>query len=178
MSRLNTPLVRIAVRYGAIAGILALAFVIAAYYAGTSPFFIPPYLDLRVLLIALLGFMTLKEVRDYHYNGILYFWQGLIACFILVTTLAVVSGCGIQLFGRWEEQFIPQYVQQATERINGLPPEAVQELGQTAIDEARRSLASLTVDRMAFKYASQTYILGLFISIIISVILRKQPNPS
>ena len=76
------PIFRIPLRYGAIAGALGAILLIGLFYMGKHPFLIEIYLDFRIFIFGVFIFFTLKELRDYVYGGILYFWQGIIASFI------------------------------------------------------------------------------------------------
>jgi Protein of unknown function (DUF4199) len=170
------PLVRIPMAYGILGGILSLAFAISFYYFGKHPFWINPFIDIRVFVIAIFLFFSLREVRDYFLDGILYFWQALGGCYIFLATMMLVSTLGLVVFVNYKPDFLNDYIDQGLQQLNSLNPDAIKEIGKPAVDELLKTLPNYTLQEMAKKYASQTLIIGTFITIIISVISRRQPK--
>lgn len=170
------PLVRIPLKYGILGGVLSVAFFISFYYFGKHPFLIPPFLDIRVLLIAILLFFALREVREFFFQGILYFWQGMAGCLVYLVTMAAIGHLGILGFGNFDPNFRDMFVQQGMAQIKSLPPDSIAQIGKQAVDEVLATLPTTTLSQMAFKYTGQTFSIGFFITIIISVILRRQPK--
>ncbi|HRI80445.1 MAG TPA: hypothetical protein PLR06_13005, partial [Cyclobacteriaceae bacterium] len=74
---IQSPLIRVNLLYGAIAGFICGVTVISMYYMGKHPFLVNPFFDFRVAAFSLLLFFSLKEVRDYFRNGVLTFFQGM-----------------------------------------------------------------------------------------------------
>src|SRR5258708_3429199 len=85
------PLVRVPLRYGLIGGVLGFVLLIILYYIDRHPFLIPVFFDFRVALFAVFLFFTLKELRDYFFGGLLFFWQGMIASGLFVIIFAIIA---------------------------------------------------------------------------------------
>ena len=170
------PLVRVPLKYGILGAGLSLTFVISFYYFGKHPFLIPPFFDIRVILIAIFLFFSLREVRDYFFEGILYFWQGMAGSLVYLGCMAGLGFIGIIAFGTIEAGFVDTYIAQGIAQIKSIPPESVKQIGKQAVDEVLNTLPATTLIKMAIKYTSQTFAIGFFITIIISVILRRQPK--
>jgi hypothetical protein len=171
------PLVRIPLTYGLIGGLVCVILLISFYYFGKHPLLIPPFFDVRIFVIAILTFFALKEVRDYFFGGIIFFWQGMGGSLVFLGALALTTSIGIWAFGSMEPGFIKLYVEQGMAQINRLPPESVNQIGAQAVEEVLKTLPNTTLGDLIAKYASQTFTIGFFITIIISVILRRQPKP-
>lgn len=171
------PLVRIPLAYGLLGGLLSVGFVIMFYYFGKHPFLIPPFFDSRILVIAILTFFALKEVRDYFLGGILFFWQAMAGCLVFLGGMMAVGFIGIYVFGTFQAGFVTKYIEQGMAQIRAIPPESVKQIGQQAVDEVLKTLPTTTLTDMTLKYTSQTIAIGFFVTIIISVILRRQPKP-
>ena len=172
----SRPLVRVMARYGLISGILSIVSVISFFYMGKHPFWIFPMFDVRILFIAIFLVFGLREVRDYFFGGILFFWQGLGGSLVLLAVMAAVSWVGVMVFGSLEPGFLTEYVKQGLEQISALTPDALKQIGAPAVEETRRTLPSTTLSWMAQRYAMQTFAFGFFITIIIAVVLRRQPS--
>jgi hypothetical protein len=175
LSRVS-PLVKVMVRYGLISGAMSILASLVFFYIGKHPFWIFPFFDPRVLLIAIFLVFGLKEVRDYFHGGILYFWQGLGGSLVMLVVMSVVGYCGVWIFATFEPDFLKDYIRQGLEQINNIPAENADEIGKSAIEEARKTIDDTTVGWMAKRYAIQTYLFGFFIAVIISVVLRKHPS--
>ena len=171
-----SPLVRVMVRYGLISGAMSILASLVFFYIGKHPFWIFPFFDPRVLLIAIFLVFGLKEVRDYFYGGILYFWQGLGGSLVMLVVMSVVGYFGIWIFATLEPDFLTEYIRQGLEQINNIPAENADEIGKSAIEEVRKTIHDTTVGWMAKRYAIQTYLFGFFIAVIISVVLRRHPS--
>lgn len=116
---------RIGARYGAIAAVLSVSLMIVMFYLGRHPLMVAPFVDFRILLYGIFIFFALKEYREYHQEGILYFWQGMVGSFFVVLTAAVVGSLLLYAFGNLEMNFIPSYVSAMTEYLKGFPEEDI-----------------------------------------------------
>ena len=173
----HSPFVRVPVRYGAIAAILCVGFVISIYYLGTHPLLINPYLDFRVPVFILLLFFSLKEIRDFYREGILYFAQGMIACFVFTFVFALIAGVLIWLICLLHPAFLSSYISGATEQIKSIPPDIIERIGKEELERNIKALPATNGVVLAIDYFGKSFIISFFISVIISVILRRQPKP-
>lgn len=175
--RKPSPLFTIAVRYGAIAAVLSIGLNIVMFYMNRHPVMISPYLDFRVFLYGIFIFFSLKEYRDFHNEGALHFFQGMFGSFVLVATAGVLGSILYRIFGAFETNFIPEYVRLMTEYLKSAPEDEVARIGKETIERNLQALPSTNMGQIATLYLVQSFGIGLFVSIIMSVILRKQPKP-
>src|SRR5690606_29050735 len=163
--------------YGAIAAVLSIALNIAMFYMNRHPVMIAPFLDFRVFLYAIFIFFSLKEYRDFHNEGALHFFQGMFGSFVLVATAGVLGSILYRIFGALETNFIPEYIRLMTEYLKSAPEDEVARVGKETIERNLQALPSTNMGQIATLYLVQSFGIGLFVSIIMSVILRKQPKP-
>lgn len=171
------PLIKVPLRYGLLAGTVGSILLIALYYLGRHPLLIPPYADFRIILFVVFILFTLRELRDYHYNGILYFWQGIIASFIFTVCFAVVTGIFIVSFMQLVPAFLSDYVSLTLEQLRTLPEEAIEKIGKDVYERNIEMLPSTNGVMLGLTYVFQSFVISLFISIILSVTLRRQLKP-
>ncbi|MFZ6011224.1 MAG: DUF4199 domain-containing protein [Bacteroidota bacterium] len=171
-----SPLIKVSLRYGVIAGLLGTGLVIGLYYLDRHPFLIPVYMDFRVILFAVFMFFTLKEIRDYYYGGVLYFWQGVISSFLFVATFALSASAGIWIFAKANSEFVSSYIKMFTDYLKAYPPDAIQQIGKATYERNLALLPSTNAFDLASLYFGQSFLIGFFVSIILSVILRRQPK--
>ncbi len=149
---------------------------IVLYYIGSHPFMIGIVLDFRIALFAVFMFFILKELRDYHFGGYLFFWQGLMATWLFVIVFSVVASVLIWIFGINVPGFVIKYIELATNQLKTMPPESVKEIGQETYESIAAEIPKIRAIDLARRYFIQCYLISFFISIIISVILRRQPQ--
>lgn len=172
----KSPLVRVCARYGTIAGAACMLFLVSLFYMEKHPFLLNPFVDYRVPLFAVLIFFSLKEVRDYYQGGILHFWQGTGGSIILVAVCSLIAALGIMIFGSIQPRFLTDYINEFSKQIQNLPAETVKQIGKDVVEENLKKLPTTTISALARLYVWQSFVMGFFISVIISVILRRQPS--
>lgn len=171
-----SPLFKVSFRYGLLAGIIGSALVIGLYYMGRHPFLIPVYMDFRIILFGVFMFFTLREVRDYYQNGVLYFWQGFISCFLFTVTYAVLSSGVLMVFIYAVPKFLSDYVDLSLKQLNSLPTEVIDSIGREVYEKNLELLPKTDALDLASLYLLQCFLISLFLSIILSVTLRKEPK--
>jgi hypothetical protein len=97
-------------------------------------------------------------------------------CLVYLATMATIAHLGIIVFGNFDPNFRDMFVEQGIAQIESLPPDSIAQIGKQAVDEVLATLPTTTLSQMAFKYTGQTFAIGFFITIIMSVILRRQPK--
>jgi len=170
------PFLKVPLTYGAIAGVLATAVSVTLYYVNVHPLLIPIHLDARVLLFIIFIFFSLKELRDNYRGGVLYFGEGFICCFLFVTFFSAISAVLMGVFAWMEEDFVRSFITLFHQQVAGLSEEDVKQIGKENIDRNLQALSSTNGFWMALNYFKQSFWIGIPISIIFSVILRRQPK--
>jgi hypothetical protein len=174
--KIKSLLLRLALRNGTIAGVLAITMIVVLYVADKHPFLVPMIADFRVFLFGLFIFFTLKEYRDKTEGNILYFWQGMVGAYQFIGFFSLVTAVGILIFSWLEPNFIQQYIALFLEQAEAGKAEVIQQMGKENFERNLAAIRATNGPERAFVYVIQNVWIGLFISIIISVILRKQPK--
>jgi hypothetical protein len=171
------PLINVSVRYGLLAGITGSILLIGLYYLGRHPFLIPVFMDFRIILFGFFIFFALRETRDHYQNGVLFFWQAIIGSFVFTLCYAALSSLALIGFMAVVPAFLIDYINLTIEQLKALPQEVVDRIGKEVYDKNIEMLPATDIYDLAFLYFSQCFMISLFISIILSVILRRQPKP-
>lgn len=169
-------LMKVSARYGAGAGILASILLVVMYYFGPHPLLISPFLDFRILLFGIFVFFTLKEFRDYYHEGFLYFWQAMLGGLTVILLATIITSFFLWLFGSYEKEFVDSYVTQITAYIKSFPQEDIDRIGKEIYERNLRALPATNIFDLTQTYFMQGIIIGFFVNIILSVILRRQPK--
>lgn len=170
------PLLRVSLRYGVLAGLIGSGLIVTLYFINRHPLLIPVYLDFRIILFAVFIFFALREIRDYHQEGILYFWQGIIGSLLLTLCFALITSLAIVAFTEIVPAFLTDYVDRTLEQMSSLPPEVIESIGKDVYERNMEMLPSTNASILGFTYFVQSLLISLFISIILSVTLRRQPQ--
>lgn len=172
----RSPLISVCVRYGLVAGLLALILLVAMYYIGRHPLMISPFLDFRILLFGVFIFFSLKELRDYYQGGALYFWQGILGGLLLVLVASTVASAGLIGFGSLEPALVSSYIDHMTQYLKTFSNEDIERIGKEIYDRNLSHLPATNITKLAMTYFVQGLAIGFFISIILSVIVRRHPK--
>ncbi len=176
MTLLENPLARVSLRNGIIAGLFSCCALVVLFAIGKHPMLFQVFFDFRIILFGLFFTLTLKEIRDNFQQGVLYFWQGMLSCLLFTIVFAVATTLFIVVLCNFYAPFLTNYIELGLAQAKALPPETVNEIGKQVYESMLRSLPTVTGWDLARKYFGQSFIISFFFSIIISVILRRQPN--
>ncbi len=166
----------VSARYGSLGGILSFMLLLIMFYIGRHPLLVSPLLDFRIFLFGIFIFFALKEFRDYYQGGVLYFWQAMIGSLVVVMLASIIGATALLIFGSVDKTFLSQYIAQVTEYLKTFPPEDIERIGKETYERNLASLPATNMSTLAITYFIQGLVIGFFISIILSVILRRQPK--
>ena len=169
-------LLRVSVRYGVLAGLIGSILLVGLYYLGRHPFLIPVFMDFRIILFAFFIFFALREIRDHYMRGILYFWQGIIASFFFTVCFASISALALLAFMYIVPEFVSDYISLSLAQLRSLPPVVVERIGDEVYTRNLEMLPVTSASDLSLLFFTQSLMISLFISIILSVILRRQPG--
>ena len=172
-----TPLVKVPLTFGAVGGVLGALVTIGLFYIGPHPFLVNYYADYRVFLFGIFVFFVLKDIRDAKQGGVLYFWQGIVASFLFITFFAIVASLLLALYGYLVPAFVNEYIRQSIEVLKKMPEDVIKGIGKDVYDRNLSVVPSTNNLDLAILYFAQCYMIGILISIILSVILRRNPKP-
>jgi hypothetical protein len=171
-------LVRVPLRYAAIGGVLGFILVIILYYIGRHPLLINPAFDFRFAVFVVFMYFILKELRDNYYEGLLSLWQGMVACGIFLIAYGIIVSLLIWIFTKYVPGFVTEYVELITNQLKSYPAEAIDQIGRERYEQGLQQLPLTTGADLASMYFRNGLFIGFFVGIILSVILRRQPqNP-
>ena len=168
-------LAKVSLRNGVLAGIIGSGLLIGLYHMGRHPFLIPLFLDFRIMLFSVFIFFTLKELRDYHNGGMLSFWEGMLSSLLFTLAFAAIALLVLQIFISTTPAFLQEYITLKIQELKTWPAEEI-EKGKSIYEYSLEQLPRTTAWDIAFQYFLQSFPISLFISIILSVTLRRQPK--
>jgi len=169
-------LLSISIRYGIVGGVLAFILLIAIFYLGRHPLITSPFLDFRILLFGIFIFFTLKEFRDYEQEGVLYYSQAMIGGFVVIMIMTTITSIMLQVFGTVEKDFVATYIEQVTAYVKAFSKEDIERVGKAIYERNLSALPTTNISTLTATYFIHGMVIGFFVNIILSVILRRQPK--
>ncbi len=173
---MNNPLIKVPFRYGLLGGVIGSIVIVVLYFIGRHPFLLPVIFDFRIILFAVFIFFSLREVRDYYLQGVLFFWQGMVCSYIVIITSALLGSLFTWAFASWNSQFLPSYIEKLHQQMLSYKEQIISSVGTDAYNQQMTKLPLTSPLALAGDYLLKSMIIGLFLAIIMSVILRKQPK--
>ncbi|MDI1321713.1 MAG: DUF4199 domain-containing protein [Algoriphagus sp.] len=163
-----------AYQFGGIGGILSvLAFVILSFLRSD-----PTNLNLifGYVITPITLFLAIKFFKEYTNNGFLSFSEGMSVGFVTYCLIALISGLGIWLILILSPVLFEEIKLSKLEVFNQNKETIISEMGEDSFTTTLYSLQNMIPWDVAFSDAIWKVIPGLFFTIIISIILRKNPN--
>ena len=174
---MKKPIIRVPLKYAFFGGILAFSVLLILFYFGNShPQLLPIFMDFRIILFGLFIFFSIKEFKEVENGGTLHFWQGMAVGIICYVGISWLASLGIMGLGKVDEAYVQGYVNEMTTVLTDNEAAVREKVGDEAYDAQVEALPSTTIFALAFDYFLKSMFIGLFLTIIISVILRKQPK--
>jgi hypothetical protein len=73
--------------------------------------------------------------------------------------------------------FVADYVVQVTTYVKSFTPEEIDRIGKDIYERNLEALPSTNISNLSITYFVHGLVIGFFVNIILSVILRRQPKP-
>jgi hypothetical protein len=118
----------------------------------------------------------LKEFRDYEQGGELYFAQAMIGGFAVIMIMTTITSIMVQVFGTFEKNFVTTYIEQVMSYLKSFSKEDIERVGKEVYDRNLAELPTTNISKLTITYFVHGMVIGFFVNIILSVILRRQPK--
>lgn len=174
-AKTNSPLVRLAGKYGLISAAALILGLVIIYYAGKHPLLINIVFDLRILIFALFIFIGIREYKQDYNSGMLHFWQGLSIGLILYISAALITSLFIWIFAGWlDVDFLSSFITTSMETLEINKQVIIESLGERNFNAAMEGLPTTTAGNLAFDYFLKSMPIGFILTIVISMLLRRR----
>src|SRR6218665_802044 len=173
-------LIKFALRHALAGSAVGFLVLVMLYLLGRHPFLIPVIFDFRWLLLSCLLFLALRSFRDSR-QGILFFWQGMAGGFFFHLFFGMAVSIALLLFGIFQPDFfkfvfVNCYVNALTLQFKKNEKVIIERVGSEVFHQQLAKLPHTAAFDLASDYFLKSMLIGLFLSLIFSIILRKQPK--
>src|SRR5258708_28161029 len=137
---MNNPLIKIPFRYGLVGGVVGCIATAVLYFIGSHPFLLPVIFDFLIIIFAVFIFFSLKELRDYYQQGVLFFWQGVVGSYVFIITSALIGSGFTWCFAKWNAGFLPSYIEKLQQHMAGYKKKIITRIGEDAYTQQQPKL--------------------------------------
>lgn len=168
------PYFQTALKYGLMGGILIVLLYIVLVFFEINPLVASKKLDFGFIIMPIFIFFSIKEFRDYRNDKKLRFWQGIIVGLFTLLLLSLISAfvvwAFLSLFG---DEYLRQFIVDRTILLEEYRPMILETTSEEVYQQTYQDLQNVTPVILAFDDLIKKIFAGLFITLIISVILRR-----
>lgn len=169
---LKNKLVSVPIKYGVLGGIMVILLILIFYFLNLDPLVNIKVAD--VLILSIFIFFALKEFRDRYNNRQLHFWQGMTGGVLTYLTIAIISAIFILLMTVIiDPEMTTNYIASRIELLNENKQKLVDAMDEETYLKAVAGVKETSGFDLALDDFLKKSIIGLFLTIIISIILRK-----
>ena len=138
---------------------------------------IPAILDFRIILFPIILVFGIRAFKERNDNETIHFWQGMSVGLLCIIFISLLMSLFILFFGGIiEPEFVNEYIHQSLQNINEVKDNLMDSIGQDALNKSLELLPTTTLTDLALDYFLKSLPYGIFLTIIISLILRRKPN--
>lgn len=170
---IKSPLLAVPIKYGLVGGILSVLIFSIIYVLGKNPLIIYRDFDFSFLLLPIFIAFSIKEFRDNWNNRSLKFGEGMTVGFINYLIVATISGVFIFIFLNIESFMLAEYISDRSLLIMNIKDDMIKTMGQEVYQQTYNDLQDTTAYVIALDDFLKKIFIGLFLTIIISIIFKK-----
>lgn len=169
----NQQLIKVPVKYGIVGGVLAVIVFLVLYLLEQNPLIHARLFDL--VLIPIMVFFCIKEFRDRVNYRELFFWQGMTTGFFVYILIAFFSSLFVYGFlNLYDVNILLEFIQANEEGLQEQRDIFIENFGQEKYQVTLENIRSTEPYHVALDDFIKKLGIGLFYTIIISVILRRK----
>jgi len=164
-----------ALPFGIAGGFLLVLGFLLLYFLGTEP--VGMVLIFGYVATPLFVFAGIKQFRDKHNGGELYFSQGMSVGFFVYTLMALISAFFIWVFMVFQPEVFEVFKASNIALLEQKRALLTEQLGEQSFEETYVNIQAMSVFDVALNDFLRKIIPGLFFTIIISIILKRTLTP-
>ena len=177
MFKTQNPLLLVPIKYGFIGSLMIILGLIVLFYLGRHPLLLNPVLDARIPLYALIIFISFKIFKDQYNGGVMHFWQGMAIGMIDYLIMALGAALFIYVFSEIKAtNFLAEYIRIATGQLETNKDLFIENISEKTYTDTLAQLPRTQAIHLAVDYLLKSTPIGLFLTIILSVLLRRKES--
>lgn len=171
---IKNPLVTVPLKYGLVGGLLSVILFICLYFVGKNPLVIYRDFDFSFLLLPIFIAFSVKEFRDRWNDKSLKFGEGMTVGFLNYIIIAIISAIFIWIFlSSIDPELLKGYISDRSSFLIAMKGQMIEKFGEDVYLKTLADIQESTAFVIALDDFLKKIIIGLFLTIIISVIFKR-----
>ncbi|MGF1638828.1 MAG: DUF4199 domain-containing protein [Cyclobacteriaceae bacterium] len=168
----QNPLIMVGGKYGLAGAFVGMFAMLFLFWLNKNPMIYARYFD--VILVPVFVFFAIREFKIYRNQGKLHFWQGMSLGFISYMLISILSGIFVLLllYGLAPDLFT-EYMSNRMALLAESKEEIISSIDANAYAQTLENLQNTKPWHLALDDFLKKSIIGLFLTILFSIILRK-----
>jgi hypothetical protein len=167
-------MLKVSLKYGISGGVLSVLLFAILYLLDQNPLVNAKKIDIPLFLIFIL--FSVKEFRDAKDDNRLTIWEGFLCGGMTFLTMALISSLFMLVFLKINDAMVTDYVDNSIEYLNENKERFLEKRDIQSFNEVITNLKSTSIVDLAVDDFLKKSRIGIFLTIIVSVVLRKQPT--
>ncbi len=175
MLKTQNPLLLVPFKYGFIGSLMIILGLVVMFYMGRHPLLLNPVLDTRIPIYALIIYISFKIFKEQYNDGIMHFWQGIAIGMIAYTVMSFGAALFIYIFSEFSSSnFLSEYIRIATGQLVDNKDLFIETIGEKTYTDTLAQLPATRSIHIALDYLLKSMPIGLFLTLILSVLMRNK----
>ena len=175
MFKTKNPLLLVPFKYGFLGSFLIILGLLVLFFMGRHPLLLNPVLDARIPIYALIIFISIKVYKDQYGHGVMHFWQGMVMGMIAYLIMSLGAALFIFIMGEISAtNFLDEYIRISTGQLVANKELFIESIGEKTYIDTLAQLPTTKPIHLAVDYLLKSMPIGLFLTIILSVLLRRK----
>lgn len=169
-------MVKTTLKYAIVCGIFLYALFFASRYFDSNPFIDISQLLFDFIIFLMFILFAAKEFKKFENDGILHFWQGMTVGFLLYTPAILIFALLVYLQQSLQGNLLDEYQQEAMRYLEERKDIYIEDFGADQYQSQKEAITDMTFRRLLWSSVLKKVVVGLFVTPIIAVLLRKKPK--
>jgi hypothetical protein len=169
-------IIRNSARFALICGVFVSILFVLARYLNSNPLVEINHLFIDTVIFGVFIFFAASDFKKYRNGGILHFWQGMSIGFIVYFSASVIFTIFLLIYFQLDDTLLSDYIRDAMNFLEVRSDEYINEFGQEQFEEQKKAINETNAGGLVRTAAIKKIIAGLFVTPVISIILRKKPK--
>jgi len=175
MLKTKNPLLLVPFKYGVVGALMIIVSLLILYSLERHPLLLTPVLDVRLPIYALIIFISFKSYKDLYSNGVMHFWQGIVMGMVAYIMMSFGTALFIYFFSEiTSTNFLSEYIRIASAQLASNKDLFIETIGERTYVETMAQLPKTRAIHLAADYLLKSIPIGLFLTLILSVLLRNK----
>ena len=159
-------------KFGLTGGVVIIGLFMVTYFLDDDP--IDTTRNFDILAIPVVVFFAIKEFKDYHNNKTLQFWQGMSIGMGVFTLIGILTSLFVFGFIEFIDPDILQgYINAKVEFLISKKDGVIENFGEEVYQQGIKDVKKTTSSAISWDNLVKKSVVGMMITIFVSILLRK-----